>query len=164
MIIDYSAASPGLLAQYCRFRTARPPIVVFSVPDNLNVALALLEAGATAYLGEDSSATELYETVLAVIENNILIPSTLASALIERLRERSGMYAAQTFHCLTARELQVAELMGNHLSNKQIASALGISIHTVKIHVHHVIQKLALDRRSEARDALSGVGLSSGHL
>jgi DNA-binding CsgD family transcriptional regulator len=49
--------------------------------------------------------------------------------------------------------------MAEHRSNKEIAAALGISLHTVKVHVHHVIQKLALDRRSEARDTLMGVGL-----
>src|SRR5829696_2892791 len=46
MVVDYSAISAGLLAQYCRSLTERPPIIVFGVPDNLNVALALLEAGA----------------------------------------------------------------------------------------------------------------------
>ena len=160
VIVDCSAISPGLLAQYCRSRTEQSPVIAFGVPDNINVALVLLEAGATAYLGEDSTASELYETVLAVLEGSALLPASVASALLDRLRARARMSLAQTFHCLTARELQVAELMGDHKSNKEIATALGISVHTVKIHVHHVIQKLALDHRSEARETLIGVGLT----
>jgi DNA-binding CsgD family transcriptional regulator len=57
--------------------------------------------------------------------------------------------------------------MGSHRSNKEIAATLGISLHTVKVHVHHIIQKLELERRSEVRDTLTGIGLASqlgGHV
>lgn len=54
----------------------------------------------------------------------------------------------------------MAELMSDHKSDKAIAVALGISTHTVKIHVHHVLEKLALNRRSEARNILMGVGFA----
>lgn len=69
------------------------------------------------------------------------------------------MTVAQPFHCLTVREVQVAELMGEHKSNKEIAAELGISIHTVKVHVHHVIQKLELQRRSAIHDTLARIGV-----
>jgi two-component system nitrate/nitrite response regulator NarL len=159
VIVDCSAMSPSLLAQYCNSRTECPPVVAFGVPDNINVALALLEAGAMAYVGSESTAADLYNTVLGVIEESVLLPASVTSALLERLRARSSIGLVQTFRCLTPRELQVAELMAEHRSNKEIAVALGISLHTVKVHVHHVIQKLALDRRSEAQDTLMGVGL-----
>jgi two-component system nitrate/nitrite response regulator NarL len=161
VVADCSIISPRLLTQYWHSRSERSPIIVFGVPDNINVALALLEAGASAYVSDDSTAAELCDTVLAVIEGSAVLPAVVADALLGRLRERSMVGVAHTFRRLTARELQVAELMGDHRSNKEIAAVLGISVHTVKIHVHHVIEKLALDRRSEVRDTLIGVGLSS---
>ena len=48
---------------------------------------------------------------------------------------------------LTARELEVARLVADGRSNPAIASALFISVATVKTHVSHILQKLALDSR-----------------
>jgi DNA-binding NarL/FixJ family response regulator len=50
---------------------------------------------------------------------------------------------------LTCRERQVSELIIQGLSNKEIAASLGIAMPTVKTHVHHILAKLSLHRRSE---------------
>jgi DNA-binding NarL/FixJ family response regulator len=50
---------------------------------------------------------------------------------------------------LTERERQVIDLLGEGLSNKAIATRLHIAIHTVKSHVHNVLEKLALHTRLE---------------
>jgi two-component system nitrate/nitrite response regulator NarL len=160
VLVDCSQMSPGMLANYCRLRAAQSPIIAFGVPDDINTVLALLEAGATGYVGHDATTAELYGTVLAVIERSVVLPTSVAGALLDRLRARSSMIVSQPFHCLTARELEVAELMATHRSNKEIAAALGISVHTVKVHVHHVIQKLKLERRSEICDTLAGIGVA----
>jgi two-component system nitrate/nitrite response regulator NarL len=159
VLVDCSLMSPELLANYCRLRSEQSPVIAFGVPENINTVLALLEAGATGYVGDDATAPELYDAVLAVIEHSAVLPTSVADALLDRLRTRSAMTVAQPFHLLTARELEVAGLMGSHRSNKEIAATLGISLHTVKVHVHHIIQKLELERRSEIRDALTGIGL-----
>jgi two-component system nitrate/nitrite response regulator NarL len=160
VLVDCSLMSPGLLSNYCQLRSEQSPVIAFGVPDNINTVVALLEAGATGYVGDDATAPELYHAVLAVIEHGAFLPTSVADALLNRLRARSTMTVAQPFHCLTTRELEVAELMGSHKSNKEIAAALGISVHTVKVHVHHIIQKLELERRSEIRETLTGIGLA----
>lgn len=48
---------------------------------------------------------------------------------------------------LTSRERQVMDRISEGLSNKQIATRLGIAIHTVKCHVHNILAKLKLDNR-----------------
>ena len=48
---------------------------------------------------------------------------------------------------LTPREYQVAMLVARGLSNKQVAYELGISYGTVKLHMHHIIRKLGVQRR-----------------
>jgi len=51
---------------------------------------------------------------------------------------------------LTAREREVVELLGEGLSNKEIASGLQIEVATVKNHVHNILDKLHVTRRAEA--------------
>jgi DNA-binding CsgD family transcriptional regulator len=62
---------------------------------------------------------------------------------------------------LTARELQVARLLGERLTNREIAAALRISEHTSERHTERVLQKLAVHSRSEVRGVVFG-GVSAG--
>lgn len=66
------------------------------------------------------------------------------------LGARSSEPAAGEFDGLTARELDVLVLIGDAMSNKQIAVALGVELASVKNHVHHILVKLGVRRRSEA--------------
>ncbi|MFC7724196.1 response regulator transcription factor [Nocardioides sp. GCM10028917] len=159
LVVDCSATPPRVLEQYCLSRGTHPPIIAFGVPDNMNAALALLEAGVAAYVGDDCTCDELYETVLDVIEGRARVPVAVVNALLDRRRQELDAIHADTFHSLTPRELEVAELMGNHNSNSEIASELGISVHTVKIHAHNVMQKLQINHRSQTRETLNAVGL-----
>lgn len=72
------------------------------------------------------------------------------------------------FDELTDRELQILGMVARGLQNKLIAAALGLSEHTVKIHLHNIITKLGAHNRTEAaaiyhgrRDAVSGRGAST---
>jgi len=160
VLVDFAAAAPPKLKHFCASRRDCSPIVVCAVPANLSVALALLEAGATAFVSDDSTARDLHGEVLAVLNGKALLPRAVTSALLDELRQRSSMGLPQTFQRLTPRELEVAELMSRHQTNREIAGTLGISVHTVKVHAHQVIQKLALQHRSQTGDALRGVGLT----
>jgi two-component system, NarL family, nitrate/nitrite response regulator NarL len=168
VVLDCSDSSPNILSICGHAPADMPPIVAVGLPNNLTVAVAYLEAGAVAFVAEEANVDSLYEVVLAAAERVPRFPPQMTEIILERLRAQSASEITPTFRGLTAREFEIAELMGAHQSNKEIARALGISVHTVKIHVHHVIQKLALHRRSEARDALHGLGrrrgLSSAHV
>nr|MBN2278789.1 response regulator transcription factor [candidate division Zixibacteria bacterium] len=50
---------------------------------------------------------------------------------------------------LTRRELDVVNLIARGMSNKEIANELHIAVHTVKSHVHNILEKLALHTRLE---------------
>lgn len=58
------------------------------------------------------------------------------------------------WRCLSKRELEVAHLASNGLSNKEIARSLKLSDGTVKIHMHHVFAKLNLNKREQLADHL----------
>jgi DNA-binding NarL/FixJ family response regulator len=55
---------------------------------------------------------------------------------------------------LTSREIQVLEMAADGLQNKAIAADLGLSEHTVKVHLHNIISKLCVHNRTEAADKL----------
>jgi DNA-binding NarL/FixJ family response regulator len=50
---------------------------------------------------------------------------------------------------LTIRERQIVDLLGEGLSNKEIAAQLHVAVHTVKSHVHNILEKLSLHTRLE---------------
>lgn len=145
-----AAADPGAI-----------PVVVLGLPDNLNVALAYLEAGAHAYLTQDASLDELYETVVTVARDGAYLKPRAVRALLARLRDRSGPLVGErlTYNDLTSREREVAQLLSENLSNKEIARRLGISVHTVKNHVHRTLAKLGISRRFEAQEVLARLEL-----
>jgi DNA-binding NarL/FixJ family response regulator len=60
---------------------------------------------------------------------------------------------------LTARELEIVELIDEGYSNKEIARALSIELATVKNHVHHVLEKLGVTRRGQAAALVRHTGL-----
>lgn len=60
---------------------------------------------------------------------------------------------AQPVEQLSAAETQVLKLLCRNLSNQEIGEILGIKLPTVKTHVSHILQKLGVSRRSEAKDA-----------
>ena len=68
--------------------------------------------------------------------------------LAERLQERRSVESELAAR-LTPRELQILRLVALRLDNQQIADKLSISVGTVKIHLHHVYDKLSLQGRHE---------------
>jgi len=60
----------------------------------------------------------------------------------------------------TAREIQVLEMIGEGLSNKEIARRLNIGVATTKSHVHNLLGKLGLQRRSQVATWIRGRGFT----
>ncbi|MGH2609548.1 MAG: response regulator transcription factor [Tepidiformaceae bacterium] len=62
--------------------------------------------------------------------------------------------SSELFDNLTAREREVLDLLSRGMSNAEIAETMFVSVHTVKTHVRHILEKLELDSRHQAADAL----------
>ena len=69
---------------------------------------------------------------------------------------RPAPAAAEGAFGLSARELEVARLVADGLSNPAIASALFVSVATVKTHVSHILAKLGLDSRTQLARWVAG--------
>jgi len=99
-----------------------------------------LSAGARGYLLKDTLRTELLQVIRNVYRGLRGIPAPVAARLAE--------YTPRV--ALTARELEVLELMAQGLSNPDIAIRLGRAESTMKVHVRNILQKLGTDDRTAA--------------
>jgi DNA-binding NarL/FixJ family response regulator len=99
-----------------------------------------LESGARGYLLKTMPPKELVEVIRRVYRGKKHIPAEIAAQLAEHLGEEF----------LTARETEVLQLVGGGNRNRDIAEQLFISEETVKVHVKHIMEKLAASDRTEA--------------
>ena len=101
-------------------------------------------------LSADAAEDELVAAVRAVGEGLWVGAPSLVQSLI-RLNGRRGSSSDESMvEPLTAREMEVIQLMASGLANKQIALSLGISEHTVKFHLSSLYAKLGISSRTEA--------------
>lgn len=77
--------------------------------------------------------------------------------LADRLTQRKGAETVMA-QKLTSRELEVLRLLASHHDNEEIAQRLDLRVGTVKIHVHHVYQKLGLSGREDLQRYLKRKG------
>lgn len=111
-----------------------------------------VQAGASGFIMKDASFENFIATVRAVAEGAEVLPQALTNSLFTQIaRNATGRSRARVLEAvrLTNRERQVIALLGEGLSNKEIATRLRIAVHTVKSHVHNVLEKLALRSRLE---------------
>jgi DNA-binding NarL/FixJ family response regulator len=99
-----------------------------------------LKAGAHGYLLKDSSPTALVSGIRDVLAGRRVVPAAVAQGLAERA------YQAD----LSPRETEVLSLLVEGLSNKDIASRLGLAEATVKTHLTHILDKLGVEDRTQA--------------
>lgn len=126
-------------------------VVALAVDDRPEDVVPLAEAGVCGYVARDASLSDLVRTLRSVVRGESPCSPGVAAGLLRRLATLTGGSSASTAPGrLTAREQQVLSLMGEGLSNKQIAHRLCIELPTVKNHVHHVLEKLQVHRRTEA--------------
>jgi DNA-binding NarL/FixJ family response regulator len=111
-----------------------------------------VRAGASGFIMKDASFDEFFATIRAVAKGAQVLPSQLTNSLFSQIvRNAAVKDKARVVDSvrLTVRERQVIDLLGEGLSNKEISSRLHIAVHTVKSHVHNVLEKLALHSRLE---------------
>jgi DNA-binding NarL/FixJ family response regulator len=117
-------------------------------------AIAYLEAGAADFRMADSESLEQFCDVIdRALRGEIRHGPERTRAIFARLQhlaaEVSRIKVMDTM-VLTDREMEILKFVDEGQSNKQIAKALHISLHTVKNHVHRILEKLEVSNRREA--------------
>ena len=118
-------------------------VVLTSFADQARVAEALA-AGAVGYLLKDSHPRDLLAGIRAAAAGNVPLDPRVARSLLPSSRAHDP--AAQ----LSQRELQVLRLVTKGMANKQIGRTLGISEHTVKVHLGSVFRQIGVGDRTSA--------------
>lgn len=109
-----------------------------------------VEAGCSGFIMKDATVEDFIATIRTVARGVSVLPSSLTGTIFTHVANqavRRGPRAMKGAVRMTKREREVVALIGEGLSNKEIAARLHIVLHTVKSHVHNVLDKLALHTR-----------------
>jgi DNA-binding NarL/FixJ family response regulator len=121
-----------------------------------------LEAGALGYLLKDEAPEELVRCTLELLAGGSPMSPAIARKVLRRLRPEPAPAAASAAadrpH-LSARELEVLQLIAKGLKYDEIAAVLGVGATTVATHVQRAYRKLAVSSRSEAVYEAAQLGL-----
>jgi two-component system, NarL family, nitrate/nitrite response regulator NarL len=125
-------------------------VLAFGVRQSAADVLRWAEAGACGYVVRDASLEEIVGAVRRAARGELLCSPSITNSLFRRIADLAAGPAASSgpLSRLTERERQIAELIAQGLSNKQIGRQLSISLSTVKNHVHHILEKLQVPRRA----------------
>lgn len=124
-----------------------PPVIVLAADLPRLWTARARRAGLRAVLRSDASGEEIRTALAATLAGLVVLHPDALGVSVARVSERAraGGRAA-----LTAREVEILEMMAEGMGNRRIATRLGISGHTVKFHVTSILAKLGAATRTEA--------------
>jgi DNA-binding NarL/FixJ family response regulator len=126
-------------------------ILVLTTFDADTDVLPAIEAGATGYLLKDAPRSELYRAVRAAARGEAVLSPPVATRVLRAARSDEP--------ALSAREVEILELVARGTTNREAAQRLFISEATVKTHLIHIYAKLGVPDRASAVAAAYDRGL-----
>ena len=157
IIFDITMRDGLQLARALHARLPDAKIVAFAVSDIDGETVTGAMAGISGYVHRDAGIGDLVTEVLNAVRGELHCSPQLAARLLAQIASLSfgdpdakKGTAADERRALTQRETEILVLVEQGLSNKEIARTLNISFATVKNHVHHILEKLNVHRRTQA--------------
>jgi two-component system nitrate/nitrite response regulator NarL len=127
-------------------------IVVLGLDDGPPDVLACAEAGVAGYVPREASVEDLEGAIRCVARGELACSPLVAGTLLRHIAvlaaDRGAPEPAEG--ALTVREREVLSLIEDGLTNREISEQLTIEVATVKNHVHNILEKLHVGRRSDA--------------
>jgi DNA-binding NarL/FixJ family response regulator len=110
-----------------------------------------MQAGACGYVFKDRIATQLYEAITTVINDQVYLSPEVATNFFRLFHFYAGhsLQACQAIH-LTSREQEVLHWLVQGASNEEIAKKLYVTVATVKAHLTAIFEKLGVNSRTQA--------------
>jgi DNA-binding NarL/FixJ family response regulator len=137
------------LREHCNSTGKFKVVVMHTGRDAIDV-IGYLRLGVAAFILEHASSQDVVDVVRVVRGGSLVIPDCLSDRLCEQLDQigrNPNRGLSMSLAELTLRERQVVELVADAMSNKEIADRLKVSTHTVKTHIHSILQKLSVRSR-----------------
>jgi DNA-binding NarL/FixJ family response regulator len=152
ILLDAGLSDRDSLSVVVALRVSCPAsrIVVMDLLPASEEVREFVNAGVAGFALKDATLEEFGATIRAVAAGKNVLPTQLTESLFSQIaREASGTERKRAIEDIrmTPRELDVIAIIGEGLSNKEIAQRLNIATHTVKSHVRNVMEKLALHSR-----------------
>jgi DNA-binding NarL/FixJ family response regulator len=164
VLLKANQAKPHIILLDVGLKNFRERSVVESVRKNIPEAKVIgmgfipsqsdivefVEAGASGFILKDATVKEFLGTIRSVAQGVKVLPPSMTGSLFSHvielaLKKKKGTMTGAVR--MTKREREIIVLIADGLSNKDIARQLNIATHTVKSHVHNVMEKLALHSR-----------------
>jgi DNA-binding NarL/FixJ family response regulator len=117
--------------------------------------MQFVKAGASGFILKDSTKDDFLMTIKKVANGAKVIPEGDKESLFSYIVEQaitSGKLKLKDAVRMTEREREIIELIGEALSNREIARKTNLSEFTIKSYVHHIMEKLALNSRTEVAE------------
>jgi len=127
------------------------PVVALAIGESTDVVIEWARAGVKGYVSRSSGMAELVESLRYAARGDAYCTPRIMSIVLQQLAASTARSEAVALDdgTLTTREREILELVGKGFSNKVIANRLRISHATAKNHVHHILEKLNLQSRSQ---------------
>jgi DNA-binding NarL/FixJ family response regulator len=152
VLLDLSLPDrPGIQAcrEIVRTRPQAKVLILTSNSNERNVQEAML-AGAKGYLLKDNDGATLAAALRTVAEGNPVLDPTMAGQVLNLVKQRGSLTAAEKFNQLSHQERRVVAFLSQGMTNKEIGDQLGLTEKTVKNYLATIFTKLNIARRAQA--------------
>ncbi|PHN00907.1 response regulator [Flavilitoribacter nigricans] len=116
-------------------------ILAFSMHNQVEYVVKMLEAGASGYLLKDAGKEEMVRAIRVVASGNTYYSNEISNVILQALNRKNEPEVKRN-NVLTKREVEVLKLIASEYSNSEIASQLHISVRTVDTHRRNLLEKL----------------------
>jgi len=147
--ISIDGASGLDLIKALRARYAGLPVLVLSIYDEMIYAERALRAGARGYVMKQEAPQTVVTAIRTVLAGKQFLSARVTAELISRMPYEGRKETMSSLDCLTMREFEVFQYIGNGLGNRHIAEKLNISVKTVENYRERIKNKLNLESASE---------------
>ncbi|HUC09063.1 MAG TPA: response regulator transcription factor [Stellaceae bacterium] len=141
-------------------------IIACSVRETEEDIIAWAEAGVIGYIPRTAALADFVRLMIDIHNGEQISSGRIVTGLLRRIalaaRRRPNRDASTPILALTKREREAAELIRSGLSDKEIARQLNISLATTKSHVHNLLGKLNVQRRSQVAEFMREYGNHAG--
>lgn len=158
ILLDHGLPELGGINGIATLSQLFPSTRIILVSNNLDdkEIIWALKAGARGYCHRDIDGSLLIKAIHVVQQGEIWVERRIVHALLDELsylstsqqpKSEAWGHLSNRLVCLTPREIQVAQMVGNGAVNKQIAVGMNITERTVKAHLTSIFRKLNLSDR-----------------
>jgi DNA-binding NarL/FixJ family response regulator len=117
-------------------------ILVLSMHDESIYAERCLKAGAKGYIMKHEPSGKLISALRKVLKGEVYVSEKLGTRLLNKLAANRNEISNSAFDCLSNREMEIYQLIGNGLKKQEAAEKLNLSVRTVETYIEHIKKKM----------------------